>query len=255
MSPEGVKLDSLTVGLEHLRMQAPVTHPARAGWASARSNFTGKAAHFPDVAEWLESAAGLHGLDGSTLQSASSPTPRGSVVELHVDDQGDGHRADAAPPNLRTPTDVLRSPTSRWSAGAAGLASPCSCSPTSCSLRPAAPSADRSAHRAERRRRAGQRRGRSCAPRNCAPLRHPAPRRQEADDHARAAARHGRRPGFVRRSTPWPHQRRHPHRRHPGPGRVPGSRWCRSHRGGPGTSWWRWWRRHRPRGAVAGQPS
>ncbi len=80
-TPEGVKLDSLTVGLDTSGTQAPVTDPlVPAGIGEV--DFTGKAAHFPDVAEWLESVAGLHGLDGSTLQSASSTTGPGNVVDF-----------------------------------------------------------------------------------------------------------------------------------------------------------------------------
>jgi hypothetical protein len=68
-TPKGVKLDSMTVSFDQANPGGtpdPLT-PAGIGHV----DFTGKATRFPDVAAWLEAAATLHGLDGSTLQTAT----------------------------------------------------------------------------------------------------------------------------------------------------------------------------------------
>ena len=79
-TPKGVTLDTLSITLD----AAPVSPaPAAAGSAGTDPltpagigtvSFSGEAAHFPDVAAWLESVATLHGLDGSTLQNATKAT-------------------------------------------------------------------------------------------------------------------------------------------------------------------------------------
>jgi hypothetical protein len=80
-TPKGVKLDSLTVTLDTAGATAPAGDPlVPAGMGQV--DFTGKATHFPDVADWLESVAGLHGLDGSSLQSATTAAGQGNVVDF-----------------------------------------------------------------------------------------------------------------------------------------------------------------------------
>jgi Tfp pilus assembly protein PilN len=74
-TPKGVKLDSLSVSLDQGTSTAPdPLTPAGIGQVS----FTGKATRFPDVAAWLEAVATLHGLDGSTLQTATRGNPDGT---------------------------------------------------------------------------------------------------------------------------------------------------------------------------------
>ena len=69
-TPKGVKLDSLSVTFDQANVVAAQPDPLTpAGLGSV--DFTGKATHFPDVAAWLESVGSLHGLAGSTLQTAT----------------------------------------------------------------------------------------------------------------------------------------------------------------------------------------
>jgi len=87
-TPKGVKLDTLAVSLDAATAAttAAAAAPANAdpltppGIGSV--SFSGEAAHFPDVAAWLESVATLHGLDGSTLQSATRATGSGGLVSF-----------------------------------------------------------------------------------------------------------------------------------------------------------------------------
>jgi Tfp pilus assembly protein PilN len=70
-TPKGVSLVSLEVTLDDSSVPTgqpgdPLT-PRGIGHVS----FSGKADHFPDVAGWLEAVGSVHGLDGSTLQTAT----------------------------------------------------------------------------------------------------------------------------------------------------------------------------------------
>ena len=88
-TPKGVKLDTLAVSLDAATGAAATavaavpanTDPLTPGGIGSVS-FSGEAAHFPDVAAWLESVATLHGLDGSTLQSATRAAGSGGLVSF-----------------------------------------------------------------------------------------------------------------------------------------------------------------------------
>jgi Tfp pilus assembly protein PilN len=79
-TPKGVKLDSLTVSLD--TTAAPPGSDPLVPAGIGQVDFTGKATHYPDVAAWLESIAGLHGLDGSSLQSATTTAAQANVVDF-----------------------------------------------------------------------------------------------------------------------------------------------------------------------------
>jgi Tfp pilus assembly protein PilN len=88
-TPKGVKLDTLSVTLDAATVAAPAAAAAAAPGTDPLTpagigsvSFTGEAAHFPDVAAWLESVATLHGLDGSTLQSATRAAGSGGLVSF-----------------------------------------------------------------------------------------------------------------------------------------------------------------------------
>ena len=70
-TPKGVSLVSLEVGLDDTTgpaaPPADVLTPSGIGHVS----FSGTADHFPDVAGWLDAVGSVHGLDGSTLQTAT----------------------------------------------------------------------------------------------------------------------------------------------------------------------------------------
>jgi Tfp pilus assembly protein PilN len=68
-TPRGVELESLELSMDGGTSTGtgdPLT-PAGIGHVT----FNGKAQHFPDVAAWLEAVGTVHGLDGSTLQTAT----------------------------------------------------------------------------------------------------------------------------------------------------------------------------------------
>jgi Tfp pilus assembly protein PilN len=70
-TPKGVSLVSLEVALDDSSGPSgapgdPLT-PSGIGHVS----FSGKASHFPDVAGWLDAVGSVHGVDGSTLQTAT----------------------------------------------------------------------------------------------------------------------------------------------------------------------------------------
>jgi hypothetical protein len=80
-TPKGVKLDSLTIDLDTTVASTAAADPlVPAGIGQV--DFTGKATHYPDVASWLEAVGGLHGLDGSSLQSATSAAGSGGLVDF-----------------------------------------------------------------------------------------------------------------------------------------------------------------------------
>jgi Tfp pilus assembly protein PilN len=70
-TPKGVSLVSLEVALDD--SSAPAGQPAGPLTPSGigHVSFSGKADHFPDVAGWLDAVGSVHGLDGSTLQTAT----------------------------------------------------------------------------------------------------------------------------------------------------------------------------------------
>jgi Tfp pilus assembly protein PilN len=69
-TPKGISLQSLEVTVDDGAPSATGTDPLTPS-GLGHVTFTGTAEHFPDVAAWLEAVASLHGLDGSTLQTAS----------------------------------------------------------------------------------------------------------------------------------------------------------------------------------------
>jgi hypothetical protein len=70
-TPKGVSLLSLEVALDDT--SGPSTAPADVLTPTGIGHvtFSGKADHFPDVAGWLDAVGSVHGLDGSTLQTAT----------------------------------------------------------------------------------------------------------------------------------------------------------------------------------------
>ena len=93
-TPEGVKLDSLTVGLDTSGTQAPVTDPLGAGrHRRGRLHRQGRALpRRRRMARVGGRPARPRRLDAAERQLDDGP---GERRRLHVDDQGDGHRADA----------------------------------------------------------------------------------------------------------------------------------------------------------------
>lgn len=70
-TPRGVSLLDLEVSLDDTSAAAAPSTDPLASPGIGRVTFSGKAAHFPDVATWLDGVGTLHGLDGSTLQTAT----------------------------------------------------------------------------------------------------------------------------------------------------------------------------------------
>jgi Tfp pilus assembly protein PilN len=66
-TPKGVTLNGLQVSLDAPSTSADPLLPSGIGTVT----FTGAAQHFPDVAAWLDAVGTVHGLDGSSLQSAT----------------------------------------------------------------------------------------------------------------------------------------------------------------------------------------
>jgi Tfp pilus assembly protein PilN len=70
-TPKGVTLSGLQVSLDKPAVATDPLVPPGLGTVT----FTGSAQRFPDVAAWLDAVGSVHGLDGSTLQSASREDP------------------------------------------------------------------------------------------------------------------------------------------------------------------------------------
>jgi Tfp pilus assembly protein PilN len=66
-TPKGVTLSGMQVALDAPAASSDPLVPAGIGSVT----FTGTAQHFPDVAAWLDAVGTVHGLDGSSLQSAT----------------------------------------------------------------------------------------------------------------------------------------------------------------------------------------
>jgi hypothetical protein len=70
-TPKGVSLVSLEVGLDdNSEPSGPSDDPLTPS-GIGHVSFSGKASHFPDIAGWLDAVGTVHGLDGSTLQTAT----------------------------------------------------------------------------------------------------------------------------------------------------------------------------------------
>jgi Tfp pilus assembly protein PilN len=70
-TPKGVSLVSLEVGLDdNSEPPGPSDDPLTPS-GIGHVSFSGKASHFPDIAGWLDAVGTVHGLDGSTLQTAT----------------------------------------------------------------------------------------------------------------------------------------------------------------------------------------
>jgi Tfp pilus assembly protein PilN len=75
-TPKGVTLNGLQVSLDKPTVGTdPLVHPG-----IGTVTFTGAAKRFPDVAAWLDAVGRMHGLDGSTLQSATRAEPGGGTT-------------------------------------------------------------------------------------------------------------------------------------------------------------------------------
>jgi Tfp pilus assembly protein PilN len=84
-TPKGVSLQSLEMTLDDGNSSATTSDPLTPA-GLGHITFSGKAQHFPDVAAWLEAVATLHGLDGSTLQTATRGTTGGASGGATGDD-------------------------------------------------------------------------------------------------------------------------------------------------------------------------
>jgi Tfp pilus assembly protein PilN len=69
-TPKGISLQSLEMTIDD-GASSPAAGDPLTPSGLGHVTFSGKAQHFPDVAAWLEAVATLHGLDGSTLQTAT----------------------------------------------------------------------------------------------------------------------------------------------------------------------------------------
>ncbi|MGZ4624729.1 MAG: PilN domain-containing protein [Kineosporiaceae bacterium] len=69
-TPSGVQLESLEMTLDVGTSTPPAPDPLTPA-GMGQVTFSGKAQHFPDVASWLEAVGTMHGLDGSSLQTAT----------------------------------------------------------------------------------------------------------------------------------------------------------------------------------------
>lgn len=70
-TPKGVSLVSLEVSLDDTAAPSSTQNDPLTPSGIGHVNFSGKANHFPDVAGWLDAVGSVHGLDGSTLQTAT----------------------------------------------------------------------------------------------------------------------------------------------------------------------------------------
>ena len=70
-TPKGVALVSLEVTLDDSSAPTGQAGDPLTPHGIGHVSFSGKADHFPDVAGWLEAVGSVHGLDGSTLQTAT----------------------------------------------------------------------------------------------------------------------------------------------------------------------------------------
>jgi Tfp pilus assembly protein PilN len=72
-TPKGVSLQSLEMTMDDTGATGAAADPLTPA-GLGHVTFSGKAEHFPDVATWLEAVGSVHGLDGSTLQTATRGT-------------------------------------------------------------------------------------------------------------------------------------------------------------------------------------
>jgi Tfp pilus assembly protein PilN len=70
-TPKGVSLVSLEVALDDNSGPSAAAGDPLAPSGIGHVTFSGKANRFPDVAGWLDAVGSVHGLDGSTLQTAT----------------------------------------------------------------------------------------------------------------------------------------------------------------------------------------
>ena len=75
-TPKGVSLQTLEMTVDDTGTPTAAADPLTPA-GLGHVTFTGKAEHFPDVATWLEAVGSVHGLDGSTLQTATRGTAGG----------------------------------------------------------------------------------------------------------------------------------------------------------------------------------
>ena len=69
-TPKGVSLQNLEMTMDDTGAPGAAADPLTPA-GLGHVTFSGKAQHFPDVAAWLEAVGSVHGLDGSTLQTAT----------------------------------------------------------------------------------------------------------------------------------------------------------------------------------------
>jgi hypothetical protein len=70
-TPKGVSLTSLEVTLDDTTAPSTPAADPLAADGIGQVSFSGKANHFVDVASWLNAVGSVHGLNGSTLQTAT----------------------------------------------------------------------------------------------------------------------------------------------------------------------------------------
>jgi hypothetical protein len=70
-TPKGVSLVNLEMTLDDNTAPSSAQDGPLSPTGIGHVNFSGKANHFPDVAGWLDAVGSVHGLDGSTLQTAT----------------------------------------------------------------------------------------------------------------------------------------------------------------------------------------
>ncbi|HVN11223.1 MAG TPA: PilN domain-containing protein [Kineosporiaceae bacterium] len=79
-TPKGVLLENLEMTMSSGTTTATAADPLTPS-GIGQVTFSGTAQHFPDVAAWLEAVGTVHGLDGSTLQTAArNPGTGGSTT-------------------------------------------------------------------------------------------------------------------------------------------------------------------------------
>lgn len=94
-TPDTVSLTTVSVALSTNGATASADPLTPTGIGTV--TFAGSGKRFPDVAAWLESVASVHGLDGSSLQSATRSADDGTVTfasKIVVDDSALSHRFD-----------------------------------------------------------------------------------------------------------------------------------------------------------------
>jgi hypothetical protein len=80
-TPKGVSLVSLEVTLDDNSGPSSALGDPLTPSGIGHVNFSGKANHFPDVAGWIDAVGSVHGLDGSTLQTATRGDAGGSTAD------------------------------------------------------------------------------------------------------------------------------------------------------------------------------